>query len=317
LGESSYAHALKALRRIINDELSGCCRGEDGVGRQSGSARPCPRCGSEQHVRRGRDSRGRQRFRCKRCGSSFTAQSGSAFSSTNLPRETWLTFATCHLDASSLRESARRCHVSLKTAFHMRHRLNRALGDAMAGGYRNDPVLTPGGGAQAPSGSRRALQPSIAISVSRMNCAEPEYAVCGVNHLTRASAVEAIADRLVRQAIPTLCEAGRNPEASASPPSTFERNADAPSPPPPAFGRNPAPPLPTFSRFARRFRGISSGRTPSYLRWYAFVLAEAIREKAERFSHLALAKMEQMTPHGRTLLYRLPTQPFASCWLSG
>ena len=46
-------------------------------------------------------------------------------------RATWMKFAECHVDVLSLRESAERCGVSLKTAFFMRHRVLECIAQNM------------------------------------------------------------------------------------------------------------------------------------------------------------------------------------------
>lgn len=89
----------------------------------------CPRCGNRHTTKRGHDATGKQRYRCSACNRSFTTATGSPLSSTNVPLDTWLVFAECCADRQSLRDSALRCGVSLKTAFFMRKRLNNAIVD--------------------------------------------------------------------------------------------------------------------------------------------------------------------------------------------
>ena len=53
------------------------------------------------------------------------------FATTKLDRATWMKFAECHVDVLTLRESAERCGVSLKTAFFMRHRILECIAQSM------------------------------------------------------------------------------------------------------------------------------------------------------------------------------------------
>lgn len=114
------AEALELLCAIIVRELS-----RPPCNRASMHPRlRCPRCKSNSVVKRGLDSTGKQRFQCGACNRSFTAVTGNELSSTNIPLDTWLSFAKCHIDKNTLRDSALECNVSLKTAFYMRKRLN-------------------------------------------------------------------------------------------------------------------------------------------------------------------------------------------------
>ena len=116
--------ALELLRAIITRELS-----RPPYNRASISLElHCPRCKSNAVVKRGLDSTGKQRYQCGACNRSFTATTGNELGSTNIPLETWLSFAQCHIDKKTLRDSALTCNVSLKTAFYMRKRLNSIIG---------------------------------------------------------------------------------------------------------------------------------------------------------------------------------------------
>ena len=87
----------------------------------------CPRCGNPNATKRGRDSTGKQRYQCGKCKRSYTTATGSEFSSTNLPLETWMAYAECYVNRESLRIAAKHCGVSLKTAFRMRKRLSQTI----------------------------------------------------------------------------------------------------------------------------------------------------------------------------------------------
>lgn len=83
----------------------------------------CPRCGCGGAVRKGRDRKGRQRWLCRGCGRTFSSATSSVLAMSKLPPETWMAYAECMADALTLRESAGRCGVCLRTSWFMRHRL--------------------------------------------------------------------------------------------------------------------------------------------------------------------------------------------------
>lgn len=118
---SEHREALEALQRIIDAELFKLAEDDAGC---AGIA--CPHCGSLGFARRGKDSLGKQRYRCRDCGRSFGGSARKIFGTTKLPRETWMRVAECHIDRLSLRASAERCGVCLKTTFFMRHRILEA-----------------------------------------------------------------------------------------------------------------------------------------------------------------------------------------------
>ncbi len=128
--EKLKANLLALLCAIIKRELARPPHND------AYSAR-CPRCGSVRVAKRGHDATGKQRYSCSACQRSFTAATGSVFNSTNVPLDTWLSFARCCVDKRTLRDSAAQCSVSLKTAFYMRKRLNSAVGKYAAQVKRN------------------------------------------------------------------------------------------------------------------------------------------------------------------------------------
>ena len=87
----------------------------------------CPRCGSVAVVKKGKSKNGEQRYLCRGCGRTFGIGGGRILGTSRLPRETWMAYAECFVLMLPLRECARRCHVCLKTAWTMRHRLIECL----------------------------------------------------------------------------------------------------------------------------------------------------------------------------------------------
>lgn len=127
------AHAISSIRDIINaamfDEAAG-------IGFQ---AERCPRCGSLRVVKKGKTGNGEQRWVCKDCRRTFGMGTARILGSSKLPRETWMAYAERFVLMLPLRECAERCHVCLKTAYTMRHRLIDCL-------RRYSPVFTVGEG---------------------------------------------------------------------------------------------------------------------------------------------------------------------------
>ena len=115
--------AITSLQTILDSELLGLAQ----EGMDPNEIETCPYCGSPYRTKRGFDQYGNQRYLCKGCARTFTARSRKIFSTTKLPRETWMRFIQCHVDVLPLRESAERCGICLKTAFFMRHRLLEAI----------------------------------------------------------------------------------------------------------------------------------------------------------------------------------------------
>lgn len=86
------------------------------------NARPgCPRCGSRTPHRWGTFA-GRQRYRCSRCGKTFSDLTGSPFQHAR-DLASWHPFMDCLARGCSLRDTALHCGISLSTAFRRRHRI--------------------------------------------------------------------------------------------------------------------------------------------------------------------------------------------------
>lgn len=121
------AEALRSLKKMVDEEYFDLALGN----RPDRSETQCPRCGSWHVVKKGHGSDGGQRYLCRSCLRTFTSRTNKVFATTKLDRATWMRFAECHVDVLSLRESAERCSVSLKTAFFMRHRILECIAQNM------------------------------------------------------------------------------------------------------------------------------------------------------------------------------------------
>jgi len=80
----------------------------------------CPGCGGERYHRHGRD-RGLQRYRCRGCGKTFSALTGTPLARLR-HRGLWLDYLERMLDAQSVRASASTLGVHRNTSFRWRHR---------------------------------------------------------------------------------------------------------------------------------------------------------------------------------------------------
>lgn len=92
----------------------------------------CPHC----HAPIGRlgawgRSHGLRRYRCKDCGRTFNALTGSSLARLR-KREQWAGYAQALIEGVSVREAARRCGVDKNTAFLWRHRFLRAASEHRA-----------------------------------------------------------------------------------------------------------------------------------------------------------------------------------------
>ena len=80
----------------------------------------CPGCSGERHHRHGRD-RGLQRYRCRACGKTFSALTGTPLARLR-HRGLWLDYLERMLGAQSVRTSAATLGVHRNTSFRWRHR---------------------------------------------------------------------------------------------------------------------------------------------------------------------------------------------------
>ena len=82
----------------------------------------CPHCFRHDVVRNGKTPTGVQRYLCKNCGKTFTATTKTVFAHAKRPE-----LITQYLEGMeqqlSLRKAARRCGISLRSSFLLRHRI--------------------------------------------------------------------------------------------------------------------------------------------------------------------------------------------------
>ena len=90
--------------------------------------RRCPHCGSGGAVSRGK-ARGLRRYRCKACGMTFGALTGTALSGLH-HKERWLGFGASLAEGETVKASAERCGIAPSTAHRWRHRFLEAVRQA-------------------------------------------------------------------------------------------------------------------------------------------------------------------------------------------
>ena len=105
----------------------------------------CPLCGCPRFARKGRGAGGSRRRLCRGRARTFSAKTGSLLAASKLGPAAWMAFAERMAGALSLRETARRCGVSLCTSWFMRMRvcevMSRLLLPARRGTFHLDGTL--------------------------------------------------------------------------------------------------------------------------------------------------------------------------------
>lgn len=90
------------------------------IEKRSAERPACAKCGAERVVRNGR-ANGLQRFKCRACGVTFNALTGTSLARLR-HRDKWLGQAEAMVDGLSVRKAADRLGVHRTTAFRWRHR---------------------------------------------------------------------------------------------------------------------------------------------------------------------------------------------------
>ena len=108
----------------------------------------CRKCESDKIIKFGVDKNGKQRYRCKCCGATFTETSYSVISRTRHSDDVWEKYIHLLLKGASLEECAFQCAISVRTAFIWRHKILSALqrdqdNRIMAGIIEADEMFLP------------------------------------------------------------------------------------------------------------------------------------------------------------------------------
>lgn len=281
---------LDRLQRILRAEISGTDEYKCDDFHSKHPAVVCPRCSSENVLRRGHDSFQRQRLQCKHCNRSFTSHSLSPLRSTNLPLDTWLAFASCHVDCLSLRKTAAICKVTLKTAFTMRHRLNAVLEDhlgASDSAYEQRVCKEE----EPPESERSGEAPkTIRIAIRSRDSESIEMSVGGSLFYPQLIGIDLLSRTFVKHVL-----------------TSVRANC--------LMARTSADEYHAFDCFLKRFRGVSFGRITSYLAWHMFKTAESIRPSSLHLARLIIDKLKAMLLPDSMIAYDLPVRPFAERWV--
>jgi hypothetical protein len=153
--QAQYQQLLASLEGLTQDQFDALVQtlrerqDADGVQRlimarlaQEGC---CPRCQSTSKYKHGIEF-GAQRFRCKDCGKTFTATTGTPFHRLR-DKTKLLENAACMADALSVRKTAARMDISVQKAFRWRHKflafLNQQKPSALSGIVEADETFFP------------------------------------------------------------------------------------------------------------------------------------------------------------------------------
>lgn len=112
-GESSTEEGERRKARIERDALAT-------IGERKVERLGCAHCGADEIVGWGR-SHGLPRYRCKACGRTFNAATGTGMARLR-KKDRWLDQAQAMIDGVSLAKAAERCGVHPTTAYRWRHR---------------------------------------------------------------------------------------------------------------------------------------------------------------------------------------------------
>lgn len=116
------------LQFVADSVLAHLKRGSFDNEVQSQTKPICRKCNAENTVSKyGRDSNGKQRYRCKNCGVFFTDTSYSVISYTHCDISKWKKYIECLLQGLSLQKCSTICGISTRTAFLWRHKILSVL----------------------------------------------------------------------------------------------------------------------------------------------------------------------------------------------
>lgn len=119
--------SYQELKRVSDAFLKMLGKNSGVYGASAQKVEKCRKCGADQIVKFGKDKNGKQRYKCKCCGATFTETSYSAISRTRFSEDVWETYIHLLLKGASLEECAFQCGISVRTAFIWRHKILNAL----------------------------------------------------------------------------------------------------------------------------------------------------------------------------------------------
>lgn len=114
----------ESQRQVVVAALKGKGSATDAIRlieRQFAADPCCGHCGTLALGKWGTAGNGFRRYKCKSCGKTFTALTGTPLSGLH-HRDRWIEYARALVDGVSLRKAAKRCRIDLGTSFRWRHR---------------------------------------------------------------------------------------------------------------------------------------------------------------------------------------------------
>ena len=124
--------AHKKLIHYVNLQLPQGSDSETSVievrkGIQEKSRFACPHCNSDEIVGHGR-YKGRKRYKCRACDKTFNDLTGTSVSGIH-KKQDWQAYLGCMSEGLTLREAAKKAHISFRTSFIWRHKVLSSLQD--------------------------------------------------------------------------------------------------------------------------------------------------------------------------------------------
>lgn len=319
--------AITSLQAILDSELLGLAQ----EGMDPNEIETCPYCGSPYRTKRGFDQYGNQRYLCKGCARTFTARSRKIFSTTKLPRETWMRFIQCHVDVLPLRESAERCGVCLKTAFFMRHRLLEAIRKTLpsfqvesgCGAELDECFLREsfkGNHSRSEMGiprhaHRRACSTDgyekICVLTGINDAGDVFYEVAGRGGLDKGAAIGLLAEKITSGAIISTDKA--HVYKQVLPALGIEKHN--------AYARDEH----SINRinnlhghiksFISDFHGVATRRLGNYLAWFKWIWSFKVCKSSVQLANLIVKQAAKFTYETTWSEYKVTPYPFFDYWI--
>ena len=101
--------SMAELKQVSDNLLKMLGKASGVYGASGQKVEKCRKCGADKIVKFGKDKNGKQRYKCKCCGATFTETSFSAVSRTRHSESVWETYIHLLLTGASLEVCAFRC----------------------------------------------------------------------------------------------------------------------------------------------------------------------------------------------------------------
>jgi len=318
---------LKSLKEIIDEEFFNLAS----AAALTDDIEACPYCGCPFFVKRGYDARDNQRYLCRGCSRTFTDRTKKVFAATKLDRATWMRFAECHVDFLSLRASAVKCGVGLKTAFFMRHRLLEAIAKSMpafraeAGigmeldecylkeSFKGNHDLADCGIPRKTHRRTTACDPSekICVLTGINDAGDIFFEIAGRGNLCHGTAEEMLSDKLAKGAIVSTDGAYAYKRALATL-GVSKHHAYSSS----KHSINRVNNLHSnIKYFIAHFHGVSTRRLWNYLAWFKWLWTFRVQRSVAQLEALIVKQVTQSTYETTWRGYKKTPYPFYDFWV--